>query len=63
MELFSQFQVLSKRSTFIYISALMLLSGILAACQPQTGSFALAVPPEGEEVLAEGQPPDSAHHV
>jgi murein DD-endopeptidase MepM/ murein hydrolase activator NlpD len=54
----AHFQVNSRRSAFIWIISLVLLSGLLAACQPQTGSLVLAVPPDGEVVVAEQQLPD-----
>lgn len=59
MDLFTYFQVVSRRAAFIWIAILMLMSGFLAACQPQTGSVALAVPPEGEEIVAEEHLSDS----
>lgn len=60
MERFTQFKANPGRFVFIYIVVLILLSGLLAACQPQTGSLAFAVPPEGDVVIAEEQISDSS---
>lgn len=50
MNLVNHIQETSQRTAYAWIISLVLLGGLFAACQPQTGSLAMVVPDEQTEV-------------